>query len=427
MKRKCMLLLLVWQSLMLNTFGQKQSQGNYEYQGKLKSNGEIPRLAWYSIPAKESTLQRYQELKESGITINFSFFQSMSDAEKSLELARQVGIKVVLSCPELKTEPESTVKKFMNHPALAGYFLRDEPSRSEFAELAKWVKRVQAVDNHHFCYINTFPIYAENWQFETPKEQDTLGCTYQEYLASYIKEIPVQFITYDAYCIIGDSLRANYYENLEIVSAEAKKVQKNFWAFGLTTGSSYPVNFPPPTLAELRLQIYSILAYGAQGVQYFTYWTPSPKENNPWDFYKGPIGLDGKRTITYDRLKQMNEEIKNLSGVFYGGKVLSVGHIGESTPKGTKRLENLPPGIKMIDTNGSGALVSTIENGNNLFVVIVNRSFKRPIQLTIYGDDTMKRVLKDGAVVPANLYTPGMEVEPGDAAIYQLPRPSGSN
>ncbi len=220
---------------------------------KLPSKGTIPRLAWYSVPAKETNLQRYEELKEAGITINFSFFQSMADAEQSLNMAQKVGIKVVLSCPELRTEPEKTVKKFMNHPAIAGYFLRDEPSRSEFADLAKWAKRVQSVDDKHFCYVNTLPIYAENWQFETATEQDTLtSLTYREYLKTFIKEVPMQFISYDAYCIIGDSLRANYYENLEIMADECKQVGKDFWAFGLTTGSSLPVNFPPPTLAELR-------------------------------------------------------------------------------------------------------------------------------------------------------------------------------
>ena len=391
--------------------------------GKLPSKGDIPRLAWYSIPANETTLERYEELKDAGITINFSFFPTLTDAEKSLEMAQKVGIKIVLSCPELRTEPEKTIKKFMNHPAIAGYFLRDEPSKSEFADLAKWVRRVQSVDDKHFCYVNTMPIYAESWQFETAKQQDTLtSTTYRDYLTTYIKEVPVQFISFDGYCIIGDSLRANYYENLEIVKEETRKAGKDFWAFGLTTGSSVPVNFPPPTLAELRLQVFSILAYGAQGVQYFTYWTPSQEENNIWDFHSGPIGLDGKRTVTYDRLKQMNEEIKNLSGVFYGSKVISVRHVGDYTPGGTKRLEKLPSAIKVLETNGAGAVVSTLENGDNIFVVIVNRSFKKSMSLTIYGDESLRKVLKDGSVVPASRYTNTMEVEPGDAAIYMSPK-----
>lgn len=425
MKRSRLLMLMLCSGILLQALAQKEPIRLPE---QLQSKGTIPRLAWYSIPARETSLQRYQELKEAGITISFSFFSSLKDAEKALEIAQQAGIKIVLSCPELKTAPESTVKKFMRHPAIAGYFLRDEPSRIEFTELGQWAKRIRAIDSTHFCYVNTLPIYAENWQFETPKEQDSLtATTYREYMRSYIKEVPVPFISFDGYCIIGDSIRANYYENLEIVAEESEKVGKRFWAFALTTASSVPVNYPPPTLAELRFQIYSILAYGAQGVQYFTYWTPGPEETIPWDFNQGPIGLDGKRTVVYDRLRQMNEEVRNLSGVFYGGKVVSVRHIGTSVPKGTKRLQKLPPGIKVLDTHGAGALVATIENENQIYVIVVNRDIRKSLQLTLYGDAALKRVLKDGSIVPADLYTSNMEVDPGDAVIYQLPRSANVN
>lgn len=424
MKKIHVFILTLCYCVLSQAYGQKAAIGF----DNLQQKGDIPRLAWYSIPATETSLQRYQELKDAGITTSCTFFPSINEVEKALEIAHQVGIKLVISCPELKANPESTVKRFMKNEAVAGYFLRDEPSRSEFSELAQWVKRIQAIDSSHFCYINTLPIYAENWQFETLKEQDSLvSTTYKEYLTSYIKEVPVPFISYDAYCIIGDSLRANYYENLEIVAEEAKKVHKPFWAFALTTGSSVPVNFPPPTLAELRFQAYSILAYGAQCVQYFTYWTPNPEETGIWDFYKGPIGLDGKRSVTYDRLKQLNEEVGNLSGVFYRGRVLSVKHMGKSIPKGTQRLQKLPPGIKVLDTHGAGALVSTIENGNNIYTVIVNRSFTKVLPLTIYGDDGLKRVLKNGTIVPADLYSTSMEVDPGDVVIYAIARSVNDN
>ncbi len=131
--------------------------------------------------------------------------------------------------------------------------------------------------------------------------------------------------------------------------------------------------------------------------------------------------MDGKRTVTYDRLKQMNEEVKNLSGVFYGSKVLSVRHTGEATQKGTRRLSKLTEGIKVLDTNGASAAVSTLLNGKTTYVVVVNSSFKKSMQLTIFGDENLKKVLKDGTVVPASFYTSTMEVAPGDAAIYMIP------
>lgn len=389
-------------------------------QEKLAFKGDIPRLAWYSVPAEEINIERYRELKESGITVTFSFFKNISEAIASLDMAQKVGLKVIVQCPELKNDPEKTVKRLMKHPALAGYFLLDEPSKAEFAELAEWAKRIQAIDNKHYCYLNLLPMYAEGWQFETRIQQDTLSTTYEDYLTTFIKEVPMPFISYDFYCIVGDQLRPDYFQNLEIMARETQKAGKDFWAFALTSGSSWPVNFPPPTLAELRFQMYSILAYGAQGVQYFTYWTPSPAENNFWDFHEGPIGLDGKRTVTYDRMKAMNEEVKSLSGVFYGSKVVSVSHVGKFTPIGTDRMVKLPPGILALETNDSGAVVSTLENEDNYFIVIVNRDFKQSMNLTIVGDKNLQKVLKDGSLIRADRYHPTLEVDPGDAAIYMI-------
>ena len=86
--------------------------------------------------------------------------------------------------------------------------------------------------------------------------------------------------------------------------------------------------------------MFSDLAYGAQGLQYFTYWTPVNSEGFDYEF--GPIGLDGRRTVAYDLVRQVNGEIKALSGVFAGAKVKWVRHTGKTIPRGTQRLTKLP-------------------------------------------------------------------------------------
>ena len=83
--------------------------------------------------------------------------------------------------------------------------------------------------------------------------------------------MPLQLLSFDHYPVVGDTCRPEWYENLEIFSDEARKAGKPFWAFSLAT--SHGPN-PVPTPAMLRLQVYSDLAYVAQGIQYFTYWTP---------------------------------------------------------------------------------------------------------------------------------------------------------
>ncbi len=97
-------------------------------QERLQNKGEIPILAWYSIPASATTVPRYQEMKDAGITHSLSFSNNADEMQKALDVAEKVGVKIIASCPELKTETEKTVQRFMNHPALAGYHLSDEPN-----------------------------------------------------------------------------------------------------------------------------------------------------------------------------------------------------------------------------------------------------------------------------------------------------------
>ena len=97
-------------------------------QGSPASGEKLPIMSWYSIPAEDATLERYQELADCGFNINFSHLGSLEDLRTSLDLAQQVGVKVMATCRELETSPDSVVALVKDHPALYGYFLRDEPA-----------------------------------------------------------------------------------------------------------------------------------------------------------------------------------------------------------------------------------------------------------------------------------------------------------
>jgi len=384
-------------------------------QDRLESTGQIPILAWYSIPASETTVARFQEMKDAGITHSLSFYSNLDEVQKALDVAAKVGVKLVVSCPELKSDPEKTVRRFMNHSALAGYHLMDEPNMRLYPELGTWAKKIQAVDAKHFCYVNLFPNFADSTQLGTKD--------YKVYVSEYVRQIPVQFISFDYYPVLKDRLSKTWYQNLEQISEESRKSAKPFWAFALTTNYDED-HLTPQTLAAMRLQVYSDLAYGAQGIQYFTYWSATSVNAPSGEDQRGaPISVTGKRSVVYDRVKLMSQEIQNLAGVFLGSKVVSVRHTGlGKIPLGTIRMTALPKAIKVLDTNGAPAIVSVLEKGENSFLVVVNKDFLNSIKLTVYGDESVKKVLKDGTIVPASAYESSLELDAGDVAIYMFPK-----
>jgi hypothetical protein len=291
----------------------------------------------------------------------------------------------------------------MNHPALAGYFLRDEPIQKDFAELGEWAKKIKNIDNNHFCFVNLIAAIH-------PTKTEALGTnSYAEYIRIFAETVPVQQISYDFYPVLNEGIHERWYEGLEIVAAESRKLSLPFWAFALA--SSYNELHPEPTIPALRLQMFSNLAYGAQGLEYWSY-------RMSQGLRSAPVGLDGKRTLVYDRIKQVNSEIQAFAGVFAGAKVVSVNHTGTVIPRGTSRLTTLPQAIKVFETEGDGALVSTLENGGNSFFVVINRSLDKSMSYIILGDDLLRKVLKDGTIISAGSYSSKSDLEPGDMAVY---------
>ena len=391
-------------------------------QEKIQSDGEIPIIAWMGVPEGQTTVARFNELKESGININFSWYSNVESVEKALDIALQTGVKIMPYCPELKNEPEKTVTKLMNHPALFAYHLQDEPANTDFPGLAEWVKRIQAVDTKVPCYINLYPndkIIESFFDINALPENP-----YKEHVDIFLREVPVPFLSFDHYPITEKdgvrSLKVQWYENLEIISVAAREKGIPFWAFALSVAHTNPGSapgdpYPVPTVADLKLQMYSNLAYGAQALQYFTYWGFSPT----WmDFQGAPMTIGGKRTVIYDRLKVVNAELQQRAGVFLDSKVVSVAHTGNTIPQGTKPLGELPSAIKTLEMGGDGAIVSLMEKGNRQFLIIVNRDCEKRMKLLIEVDEKVNRVQKDATLIPASSYEAVTEIDPGDAMIF---------
>jgi len=394
---------------------------------KLKPAGVIPVMSWGGISQSEVSVASYQKLKDVGVNIDIAFFTNADAIASGLDAAGKAGIKLMISCPELKSDPEKTAKRFKNHPALEGYYLADEPGKSQFQELADWAKRLKAVDDEHYSFVNLFPNINSNQSKFGTKD-------YKEYIGTFDNLFPAPYLSFDFYPVVDGTVHPRWYENMEFFANKYRNEGRPFWAFALTTSylaysndSGQPTlndffqlykTYNPektfvhdiPTLAALRLQVNVNLAYGAQGIEY-------------WSFrgFGSPLDEQGKRTVVYDRLQKVSNEIQHLSGVFLGAKVISVSQTGLNIPNETTRLSQLPAPIKLLETVGEGAVVSVLENGGNTFLVIVNRDFKNSMKLIIYTDDTVKRVLKDGTIIPANEYANATEVEPGDMTVYMFP------
>lgn len=377
---------------------------------RLDERGEIPILAWSGVPMRLSTVGRFREVKEAGFTHHLQTYGSIDDIEKVLDLADQAGLKLIVNIPR-STSPEELVGRISNSEALAGYLISDEPKATKFRELGDIVRRVQALDRENFCYINLLPTYGSKYL-----EADS----YNEYVGRFLRTVPVSILSFDHYPIIsvhGElKVRTDFYENLEIIRTHAQKHDKPFWAFALATSHwGYPV----PTLSHLRYQVFNNLAYGAVGIQYFTYWTLKISRPNAPDFQQGPVDKDGNRTVVYERVKQINEEVQGLAGVFLGSTVVDVRHTGEEIPEGTRPYRPRAP-FANIQTTGNGVAVSELTQGARRYLVMVNRDVEHPVEVDInlQTDAHVSTVEKSGVVEPLSSADQTIMIGPGDIRVF---------
>ncbi|MDR3184323.1 MAG: hypothetical protein LBT49_02845 [Prevotellaceae bacterium] len=371
------------------------------------SNQQIPILGWHGLPASGPYADTvyYREMADAGFTINLPHVPDggWSGSEAGpyftlLDKAQSVGMKIMINWEVVNFFTPEEMKRLKEHPAIAGYTIRDEPSASDFENLAAIVRKIQAIDSIHPCYINLFPNYAPEQALGFSGED-----AYRRHVRKYIDEIPVPVISFDHYCILTDGekkryIRPEYYENLEIIADESRRAGKPFWAFALSTAHW---DYPVPTLADLRLQVYSDLAYGAQCIQYFTWLDPccDPMWGEGADD-NAPVRIDGTKSPIYYTVQAMNKEIKALSKVFLNSKVRWTAHTG-NVPRGCSSLntELLPKQVKSLEISDPGALVSMLEKGKDRFVVIVNHDINSDITVRVKGNADLRMVNKAGEVI----------------------------
>lgn len=206
-------------------------------------------------------------------------------------------------------------------------------------------------------------------------------------------------------------MQPGHFDNLEIVAAGARRAHIPFWGFYQAT--LFAANQPARTLAQLRFESFTNLAYGAQCIQAYTYWTTFPEDR------EAPIDRNGKRTPTYALVKQVNSDIRAWSRVFVKAQVQSVTHAGQSIPPGTRPFQALN-GLRTLNVGTGGAVVSSLRNGDQQYIAIVNPDIHAALTLTAEFDDArlVTEVRQDGMDRPVSSAV--FTIAPGDLLVFQV-------
>ena len=373
----------------------------------------MPIIAYMGVPYWQSTEENFRIFSECGFSVSLYSYTTLDLLLKACRAAEKYHVKILGNCPEMLSKPVETATTLKSEKGFFGYMMQDEPNNLEIRQRQEEIALLKAVDTTHVFYINLFPYYNEKWVKPSLK----VG-TYGEYLRT-ASATSCQQISFDHYPVTTTGLRPTWYHNLEMVRKESLASGKPFWGFALSVPHDVPFTpdtyYPQPTMASLRLQVYSNLAYGAQAIQYFTYWTPP---SGSYHYHDGPISFEGKKTATYALVQQMNRELKAVAPLFFGSRVLSVHHLVD-IPEGTTRLELAPVNIRSLKITGKkGAVVSQLQKDGHRSLAIVNKDLERSMTVEIKAaNDKPQHLTK---TLQSEAMKPSYIVMPGDLLLFVL-------
>ncbi len=279
-----------------------------------------------------------------------------------------------LSDSEIDRRVKRMVDAAGKSPAVAGFFIMDEPGILDFPALGKAVAAVKKHAPGKLAYINLFPDYATIGA--TNKSQ--LGTSnYTEYLERFVSEVKPQVLSYDNYMVemsqdLADAKKAaSYYRNLLEIRRVAQKHGLPYLNI-VTSNQIRPVS-TPPSPANLRFHAATTLAAGCRGVTWFTYY----QRNYPL----APIDSAGNKTLVWSWLREINGEIAQLAPIM--SRLKSTG-VYFTTPTPGEKLPELPGELISSVTCATPVMVGEFADPEGeRYVMVVNLSLEKSAKFSL--------------------------------------------
>ena len=371
-------------------------------------------LPFGGLEKRNTTAVDYQKVKDAGFTMItleggekydmngdgvLDDEDMMATLRFKLDLIKNAGLKYSLHHPQLA----SVIEAVKDDPDLQMIHIFDEPGLWLIPQLKQrrdWIKSIAPEVPVHINLHPEASIRAMGTDF------------YRDYITKMVEGTGMDILSYDQYPVWEDNTIMNYwYKCMEVNSEVARSHGIPFWAFTASCWMN-DEHRRMPDMANMRLQVYTDFAYGAQVVQYFVYraYTVSTL---------APIMSDGRYTELYDLLKEFNAEMHKRGFVFAGGKVTKT-RFTHLTPWCCLPLlaSDLPEEIASVDSEIT-ALVSFEENAGGNYLIMVNSSCSQKCTATVEFNSPVYTVGRDGSFTE---HQPGKEkfvMDEGDMLVIK--------
>jgi hypothetical protein len=291
-----------------------------------------------------------KDLSDHGFNLVFPVWTPHDHRLIMLEEARKNGIKAIVHLDEINSviargeagDKESlfevasnAIKDVKRHPAVAGYYMIDEPSNSP--EVARRIARARKV--------------LEAVDPNRPGFSCLLG-GYEDLL----KTVDYQVLLIDIYPL-GVGWNGDFSGYIGELQRGARNAENRpLWVILQAFGK--PNAWKIPTPEEIRAQVWLALAHGAKGIVYFIYQSTTGHQG---EWLQGLVDMD---------LKQMDSRLDE------------VGRINADIRKLAPTLLKLRPADFTLPEVPSSVIVGAFSDGKKRYVILANKDTGSPARLS---------------------------------------------
>lgn len=322
------------------------------------------------------TERDFEWLAECGFNSAIILSTTVNDVIKAIGIAKNAGIKCILE--QYYHMDNEKMKTFVSNAEilknLAGILLKEEPKYSWIAadgqvrEMYNWL-----ISNNIGKMVFLCLAYSMAADYVGPDAKD-----YGSYLSTVQSRFnpPLWAYNYNPVITKGGSTYAtldSFYAALGDYAAIAKSTSTRFWAYCncdslVKSGHSRPA----PSPGMLRLEAFSALAFGAQGIVFRNY--AQPVDTADGSYVTAPVNRRRERTDLWYTVQSVISEIARYSPVFLGCSVIEKKFMTQNASGSGSPLLNMGgPVNALFVESGKGALVTNISNGGFNYMVIVSR------------------------------------------------------
>ncbi len=307
-------------------------------------------LSAYLSPQKLDE-EQFDWVKEAGL--NYLYVDYSTSASKMQYILEQCDRIDVKSIP-MTCWGRSALHSYKDYPVdvsayknFEGFYILDEPFYEDMDYLAEQYQLYKEDYPDKIFWVNCLRPNVGKASLSVSKDK-----TYDQYMDAFIEKVmkPIEgekLMSMTLYPLLVDSATGErsiqdvHLLDLGIFSNAAKRAESDWVHFVQIT--SFGGTHHSPTEADIRFQIYSGIAFGSKGFQYFTY--ASPNTNHEFDL--GDIGMinrNNQRTSLYYAVQAVNAEIAKFDHVFtsfeYKNTILVDGDLSKTVNAGFELFRN---------------------------------------------------------------------------------------